>query len=92
MALPTGGTFSPGWHEVARMALRTPGPVARTALAFASEPVAVEVSDAAATPLSTTLMNGSLTTTPRPVDVDQLPDLLPSLRLRPAWRTWDNRC
>lgn len=77
VALPAGESFSQGWHEVARLAVQTAEPVEAVPLILENSPVAIEVTDALAEPLPTETMDGSLTTSVRPIDVEQLPDLVP---------------
>ena len=84
VALPAGQTFGPGWQEVARLGLRTAGPVSRLPLTLGSDPTALELADAAAQPLELATMDGRLTTVPRPVDIEQLPDLVPADLTAPA--------
>ena len=84
VALPAGQTFSQGWHEVARVAVRTAEPVAGALLRWADDPVRVEVADARARPLPVSTMDGRLTTTIRPVDITKLPDLIPDQLTGPA--------
>lgn len=76
VALPAGQTFGPGWQKVARLGLRTAEPVSRLPMTFGHDPTALELADAAAQPLELATMDDHLTTVPRPVDVEQLPDLV----------------
>lgn len=84
VALPGGQTFAQGWHEVARLAVRTPAPVSGSPFALADDPVPIEVANALAEPLPVATMDGSLTTRVRPIDVEQLPDLVPDALSGPA--------
>jgi hypothetical protein len=84
VALPAGQSFNAGWQEVARLGLRTSRPVSRLPLTLGNDPVPVELTDALAQSLPVTTLDGSLTTTVRPVDVEQLPDLVPADLTAPA--------
>lgn len=84
VALLAGQSFSAGWQEVARLGLRTPLPVQRLPLTLGSDPTTLEVADVEARPLPVATLNGSLTTTVRPVDVEQLADLVPADLTAPA--------
>ncbi|RME92917.1 MAG: hypothetical protein D6766_09180, partial [Verrucomicrobia bacterium] len=84
VSLPAGQTFDQGWHEVARLAFRTAEPVSGLPLVLGDKPVTREVTDVLAEPLLFVSMDGSLTTTKRPIDVSQLPDLVPSDLTAPA--------